>query len=255
MSDLDNLLSDDYTDDEATTEETTEHEAEEEAQEVAATEEAVSEEGKASEKEEPAQEAEQEDGKTVPLAALQSERETNRELKRRLEALERQQQQPRQEEQQQPPDFYENPDQRMTYERSQIEQQMNQRHLQQSRFFAEREFGKEEVDAAYAYFDQHPEQSQALLNEPSPFHAAVEFYRKQKVAEEIGADPEAYKQRILQEAREEARKEYEADAVTKSVKSAAEQKSPSLAGETNLGSRQGSEWSGPTSLDNILAGS
>lgn len=237
--DLDNLLSDDYEPEELPEEEQPEPEPEEKPEPVEADE---------PEQPEPKAEEPKEDGKTVPLAALQAEREQARELKRRLEALE-QQVKPKQEPEK-APDAWEDPDKRFAYEGERIKAEFNARTLKQSRFFAERDFGKEEVDAAYAFFDANPHLSQSLVDEPSPFHAAVETYRKHKAVQEIGSDPEAYKAKL----REEIRREFEAEQVAKNVKSAAEAKAPSMAGQSNLGSRQGGEWVGPASLDDILAG-
>lgn len=240
--DLDNLLSDDYTPEEIPEEE--QPEAVEEPEENPGPEAEVGEEAEKAPEPEPAKE----DGKTVPLAALQAEREQARELKRRLEALE-QRVQPKAEPEK-APDAWEDPDKRFAYEAERIKGEFTSRTLKQSRFFAERDFGKEEVEAAYAFFDANPHLSQSLVDEPSPFHAAVETYRRHKAVQEIGSDPEAYKAKL----REEIRREFEAEQVAKNVKSAAEAKAPSMAGQSNLGSRQGGEWAGPASLDDILAG-
>jgi hypothetical protein len=105
-----------------------------------------------------------------------------------------------------------------------LEQQFQQRLMQMSKFQAEREFGQETVKEAVAYFDQHPQQSQQFMSHPSPFHAAVEFYQRQKVASEIGSDPEAYKQKL----REELRAELEAE-LTQSPKSKPKAPPPSMA--------------------------
>lgn len=243
--DLDNLLSDDYKPEEI---------PEEEEQPETEPEETPEPEGEA-EPEQPEAEAPKDDGRKAPLAALHAEREKARaereradELTRRLEALERQAQP--QAEPEKAPDAWEDPDKRFAYEAERIKGEVWNQTLKQSRFYAEREFGKEEVEAAFEFFNENPHLSQPLRGEPSPFHAAVEVYRKHKTAQEIGGDPEGYKAKL----REEIRREIEAEQVAKNVKSAAEAKAPSLAGQSNLGSRQGGEWAGPSSLDDILAG-
>ncbi len=106
-----------------------------------------------------------------------------------------------------PPDLYADPEARLQFENSRYQQALVNTKLEQSRWMAEREYGKGVVDAAYAYFDQHPQLSHQFLNEPSPFHAAVEFYKRQKVAEEVGPDPEAYKKRIREELEAQIRAE------------------------------------------------
>lgn len=132
----------------------------------------------------------------IPISALLDERERRQKAEREAEEL-RQYRRRIEETQRQAamraPDLLEHPDQRMQYERQQIESALIGQKLQQSRFIAEREFGAEEVAAAYAWFDQHPQLSHQLLAHPSPFHAAVEFYRRQKIADEVGSDPEAWR--------------------------------------------------------------
>ena len=243
MSDLDNILSDEDLPEEETTEEAEapEEETDEGQDETEQQDEPEADEPKAKE---------DEPEKSVPLAALQAERDEKRELKRRLEALESQYQQRNQPQQQQPPDIYEDPEARFQHERQQFQQELTARTLSQSRFYATREFGEDVVEATVEYFNQHPEQSHQFLNEPSPFHAAVEYYRKQRKLAEIGDDPEAYEAQL----RERIRQEEQAKLVAENVKSAAGAKAPSLAGKSNLGSRQGGEWQGPSSLDDILAG-
>lgn len=142
---------------------------------------------------------------TAPLTALLDEREKRQDAQREaqenarkmreLEAQLKQLQQPKQE----APDFFEAPQEAMQFHQTQQEQAFNARMMQQSKFFAERDFGAEVVGEAVAFFDQHPQMSQQFMNHPSPFHAAVEFYQKQKLADEIGSDPEAYKARIRAE--------------------------------------------------------
>lgn len=139
----------------------------------------------------------------IPVTALLDEREKRQKAERELEELRRwrEQQERQSRQQQQPkPDFFDNPEQA-------ISQHVTAVKLQQSRFLAEREFGEDLVKEAYAYFDQHPQESQALINHPSPFHAAVEHYRRQKFLAEVN-DPdkwrEAERERIRQEILAEA---------------------------------------------------
>lgn len=125
--------------------------------------------------------------KEVPFVALMDEREkrqaAQREMekyKAELEELRRKAEAPKEK-----PDFFENPE-------AVVQQHVTAAKLQQSKFLAEEKFGAELVAEAYAYFDQHPQESQALMNHPSPFHAAVEHYQRQKKLAEIGNDPDAY---------------------------------------------------------------
>lgn len=142
----------------------------------------------------------------IPVTALLDEREKRQEAQRKAEEADRKLKQYEQElrrireaRQEAPPDWYDDPQKAAQYQQRTIEQRFEAQRMQQSKFFAEREFGADVVNEAVAYFDAHPQQSQQFLAHPSPFHAAVEFYRKQKVADEIGADPEAYKAKLREE--------------------------------------------------------
>lgn len=126
----------------------------------------------------------------IPIQALLDERERRQKAEREAEEG---RQWRRQMEARQREAAMQDPEQRQHYERQQIQGMILENRLSQSRFLAEREFGKDEVAAAYAYFDQHPQLSQQLLSHPSPFHAAVEFVRRQKIADEVGSDPEAWR--------------------------------------------------------------
>lgn len=138
-----------------------------------------------------------EEKQAVPVVALLDEREKRQAAERKaeetarklaeLEARLRQSEQPREQ-----PDYYGNPEQAIT-------QQLTSVKLQQSKFLAEREFGADLVAEAYAYFDQNPQESQQLLNHPSPFHAAVEVYKQKQLLQEIGSDPDAWKAKQLEE--------------------------------------------------------
>lgn len=149
----------------------------------------------------------------IPVTALLDEREKRQEAQRKAEEYDRQLREMRAEMQrlkepkQEAPDWFENPQEAAKFHNTQVEQQFQARMLQQSKFLAEREFGSETVTEAVQYFDRYPAASQQFKDHPSPFHAAVEFYQRQKVAQEIGSDPESYKAKL----REELRKELEAE--------------------------------------------
>lgn len=154
---------------------------------------------------------------TVPIQAILDEREKRQESQRAAEAARaeaaRYQAQIRQmqEAQRQPaPDWDMDPAAAASHQMQSFQQQMQAQALKQSRFFAEREFGADLVNEAYAFFDQNPHLSQQLMNEASPFHAAVEFYQKQKLLSEIGSDPEAYKAKLREEVRAEMATEMQA---------------------------------------------
>lgn len=105
--------------------------------------------------------------------------------------------------QQQAPDWDMDPQAAAQYQAQTFQQQMTQQRLDTSKFFATREFGAETVEEAIAYFDQNPQLSHQFMNEPSPFHAAVEFYQKQKFLSEVGDNPDAFKESLREQIRQE----------------------------------------------------
>ncbi|MDP5216701.1 hypothetical protein Q5Y75_05680 [Ruegeria sp. 2205SS24-7] len=150
--------------------------------------------------------AQEEKPQAIPVTALLDEREKRQlaerkaeDAGRRLAELEAKQRA----EQQKAPDWDEDPQAAAQFQQQTIHQQMEQQRLNQSRFFAEREFGKEAVAEAFEYFNQNPQLSHQLMSEASPFHAAVEFHQKQKFLSEVGENPEAYKEQMREQIRQE----------------------------------------------------
>lgn len=172
---------------------------------------------------------------TVPLSALLEVRREMQELKGRIP----------QQEAPPPPDVLDDPQGFAGHVSGQVAQAVTQVKLEQSRFNAEREFGKDLVDEAYAYFDANPAQSHQFLSHPSPFHAAVDFYQRQKTAQEVGSDPEAYRAKI----EAEVRAKIESEQAAKQAATAA----PSLAASPNLGARNSSVAPTHTPLDDLLS--
>lgn len=141
------------------------------------------------------------EGRLIPVTALLDEREKRQKLEREAEELRKWREQKEAELQRQQrenvkkPDFWENPEQVLNAHIVQVK-------LEQSRFLAEREYGEDLVAEAYRYFDQHPQESQALLNHPSPFHAAVEHYKRQKFLNEV-QDPDQWREQERERIRQE----------------------------------------------------
>ena len=144
----------------------------------------------------------------IPVTALLDEREKRQLAERKAEETARQlaEMQARiraSQEQQKAPDWDMDPQAAAQYQAQTIQQQIQAQRLEQSKFFAAREFGAEAVNEAIAYFDQNPQLSHQFTNEPSPFHAAVEFYQKQKFLSEVGENPDAYKESLREQIRQE----------------------------------------------------
>ena len=141
----------------------------------------------------------------IPLTAMLDEREKRQnaerelaEMRRQIAAMQQQKEQPA------PPDFYEKPDERLAFERQRFEAELHNRFISQSRFLAEKDFGKELVDEAYGFFDQPQNRymTQQFAQHPSPYHAAVEFYKKQKFLNEVN-DPDAWREQERERIRQE----------------------------------------------------
>lgn len=135
----------------------------------------------------------------APLTALLDEREKRQAAEREaseLRAWRQQQEAAQRAAQQRAPDPRQDPDGALEYQRTVFQQQLYNAKIGQSRFLAEQQFGKDMVDEAFAFFDKNPALSHQFVDHPSPFHAAVEFYKRQKVADEVGADPAAYRSKL-----------------------------------------------------------
>lgn len=191
---------------------------------------------------EPAQEAQQPEPKaeqTVPLAALLEVRQELQALK----TLATPKQEPVA-----APDVFEDPQGYSKHMAQQMEQVTRSTKLEMSRFMAEREFGADKVTDMMAYFDQNPDQSTAFLGAASPFHAAMDHYNKQRVAQEIGDDPVKYREKI----EAEVRAKLEAEMVAKQARDAAGKYAPSMANVTGTGGGPKSSWTGPTDLSQAI---
>lgn len=141
----------------------------------------------------------------VPLAEYLSEREKRQELERQLRAF--QQQKP---EEKAKPDFWENPEDNVRRQATDITRQAMDP-VQQSLSFNNRlvagsVLGKDAVDAAEAAFNaaikdgkMDPATHARINNHPNPFHAAVEWHKQQLVLEKTGGDLTAYEQKLLEE--------------------------------------------------------
>lgn len=149
--------------------------------------------------------AAQEDHGKIPIAALLDEREKRKEREREAEELRRkvaeyeararQQAEPR-------PDFFADPEAALTAAARAAQAAALNTKLEMSRFQAEKDYSRDEVQAAYEFFDRNPHLSGALLNHPSPFHKAVEEYRIHSQVEKLRTDPNAYEAEIEARLRE-----------------------------------------------------
>lgn len=176
----------------------------------------------------------------VPLAALQAEREEKRGLKARLDQIERylaQQNQPQQPTlQEDPAGYLQSLEARFSQREANLVAEMSER-------LTRAHHGDDLVNEAFAAAEASGALDQ-FKGKKDAWGDLVKWHKAQKVAREIGDDPDAYKARL--------RQELMAEIAAERAKSPANQPAPSLAGETNLGARTAPEWNGPTPLEDIL---
>jgi hypothetical protein len=176
---------------------------------------------------------------TVPLAAVQEERQKRQELERQIAAM-RQQKPP-----EPTPDVFEQPDQVIPYMKKQMDEALMAQRSEMSRMFAEQQFGADEVAAAQEAILKPGMEADAnrLSAEPMPYVALVKWHQQQKLMSEIGDNPNAWRDAE----RAKIRAEVEAEQAVKAARAA-----PSLATQTSVGERSGPAWAGPTPLGDIL---
>lgn len=151
--------------------------------------------------------ADKENVGTVPLTVVLDEREKRQRAEQEAQELRKwreQQEAAQRQAQQQAPDWFDDPQAAAQHQTQMIQQQMLNAQLNQSQFLAERDYGKELVAETEAYFRANPQAKAQFQNHPSPWHGAVAFYQKQKILDEIGADPEAFKEKLREEGRAQA---------------------------------------------------
>lgn len=231
MSDLDQIINGEQPEPEAVPEEVAAEPVAQEAEIEAAQPEP--------EAEEPAKEPEPE---MVPASVVGGLRSEIRELKAVMSQANAPEPEPM-------PDIFEDATGAIQHQLQPIQQQLQAQKLQMSRFHAEREFGKEVVNDAFEFFNENPGLSHALLEEASPFHAAVDIFNQHKVAKEIGNDPEAWRNAE----REKMRAEIEAELVAKQAREVAASVAPSMANLNGTGGGvKPSQWDGPTPIDKVI---
>jgi hypothetical protein len=142
----------------------------------------------------------------VPLAELLDERDRRRQAESRLQEIEaeRQRQQPRPDFLMQPDEYF---DRRLNEALDPLRRQFTIQLAHANKSVAVATHGAEEVEEAQKAFDTevqqgklHPADHQRIWQAPNPFAAAVEWHRNRKLLAEVGNDPQAYRDRLLQEA-------------------------------------------------------
>lgn len=108
-------------------------------------------------------------------------------------------------------------------------------------------YGSDAVDEAYKVAE-----AAGILDQfkgvNDPWGSLAKWHQQQKVMQEVGNDPAAYKARLT----EEIRKQVEAEMVAKQAAAIAGTPAPSMANATGTGGGTRTAWTGPTPLSNVL---
>lgn len=142
--------------------------------------------------------------------------------------------------QQPPPDIFEDPDRFLESRLTPYQQQMENMRLDMSEDRAREKHGDAVVDEAF----QAAQAAGILANfvrTRHPYGELVQWHQKTKVLQEVGSDPQAYRQRLEQEIRQQVMEEL------KSGRAPGGNPPPrfptSLADQTNAGGNQGAQLS------------
>lgn len=152
----------------------------------------------------------------IPPARLREEADARRaaerdrdELRARLERLEGQlrQQPTQQQEQRKTPEIWDNPDEWVRSHVNPIQEQLFQQRQGVSRLLAEEKHGSDTVRAAYQALGEAMQADPAvqtdymrIMRSNHPYGELVAWHKNRQVLSEIGNDPAAYRNRVLEEA-------------------------------------------------------
>lgn len=184
---------------------------------------------------------------TVPLAALHAERDARQKLAAEVEAI-KAAAQPK-EEQKAAPDPYADPEGFAKWQQDQTQQQIAQVQMQfrsdllnLSKASASRVHGADKAQEAEDWVKEQPQHvQQQILSQADPYEAAIQEKAKAEVAEQVkGLDQNTLAQ-FLEWQKNGGQTPAPAPTVPVSTVKA-----------QSVGARRGPEWTGPTSLDDII---
>ncbi len=145
----------------------------------------------------------------VPIAALKDERRKRQEAELKLKEFQASQQNSRQQEQEQAPDFYEDPDKRLEYERQQIQRERIKDRVTMSEMLVRDKY--EDYDKTLDVFDdmckENPSLVTQMVNAQNPALFAYQQAKKYQQLKDI-QDPDAYREKLKAEVRAELEAEF-----------------------------------------------
>lgn len=226
------------------------------------------------------------DGRTVPLAALEAERQQRKDHKGRADRLEGEVAELRRQFEearkaaaappppQQPPQFQPPPLQPLTrediernpmalLERAQLVAEMQENKAWSDKLDLSEEalrdkLGDEAVDAIQADWKimlaENPSLFTELRQQRSPYKFAAKKVEAWRAAKEVGDDPAAYRSKLEAELRAKWEAERAEPEPAQQRSGSMPRMAPSLATARSAAPRGSAGWNGPQSLDDILAG-
>lgn len=188
------------------------------------------------------------------FAAYKDEKEKRKELERKAADYERQLQEFMRQQPQPKPQYVDPLDDPEGFNKS-LDSRINdvafKTTLTISERFARQEHGAETVDATNAWL-MEPSNAHILQQAKTsadPWGDAVKAYKRAQVMSEIGEDPQAYRERIRAEIREQLEAEYSS---SENPQAPAQPRPSNFSAARNAGKRSGPVWSGPVPLDKLL---
>lgn len=140
-----------------------------------------------------------EDRGYIPIAAVLDEREKRQKAEREAEELRRWKAEQEAKQSSPPPDFFTDPDQRLSYERQQFAQELWNEKLNTSELIARQAFGDDVVEAAQKAFAaaaaQNPALAMDLRRHVHPYKFVVDWHKRERFLSEVGPDPDAWSQK------------------------------------------------------------
>ena len=144
---------------------------------------------------------------TVPISAILDEREKRQLAQRELEETRRKLAEYEAAKAHPAPDPAEDPRAFAAYQQQQVQQVLWNERLNMSEAMARQSHGNEVVDAAREAFAAAVKSSPALYAEmqrqPNPYSYVVQWHQRQKMLDEIGPDPAAYRARLMEQIKAE----------------------------------------------------
>jgi hypothetical protein len=196
---------------------------------------------------EPAPAAAQEpDDKSLPYWARQrvkAEKERARALEREVETLRQRQPQPQAA---QLPDPYEAPEDFGRAVINHAEQVAFNNHLNTSEMIARDRHGDNTVDEMLEWLSTRPDIGRWAMGQRNPYGAAIQHYQREKFADEIGNDPDKWREQERERIRQEVLAE------TSGVQPQPHRPFTPAPASQARSARPNGQWTGPTPLSTAL---